>query len=701
MGWGRTNTVAKPVEFQRPRVVPATVDWERLVTLDFETYWDQDYTLKKLSTSEYVRDARFKAQMVGIKIGSKPTRWYPASKIAGALRAIPWATHSFLGHHAQFDGLILFERFGVSPLRIYDTLSMARALYSNEIGAGLDDVSVFTGGQGKIKDVLELTLGVRDWPKALTEQVAPYCVRDVDETLRVFQHMLPHFPAEEIELIDRICRMFTEPVLRVDRPRVERELAREIAEKRAIMLSFVQDADEAGIKLTSADKKTLDENPSQEDIDIRRVKKLIGSQKFATLLEKEGVEPPLKVAKAWIDTPKELRDDTKKFTFAFAKTDQKFLELQEHLNPRVRALVEARLSVKSTTNETRAGRFLKASEGGAALPVYLKYSAAHTHRLGGGNKMNMQNLKRGGELRRSIQAPPGQVIVVVDSGQIEARTNGWLWGQEDLLENFRLGDRYVASVAHIPKAQRPVARGRDRDAYCKFGDVVYGREITTLDETERFVAKACTLGLGYQMGGERLQRTLALTNIFLTIDECQDIVRKYRKVNYAIKNGWSICQRIIEEMARGVSGSYKCIAWEKETIWLPNGMKMHYPNLHDKRMEKMVTQKLTGEVDPEFDPDWPMYVYDRKEAEVKIYGGALCENLVQALARIVVMGQSLTVARKYRMVLSTHDEGGFLAPKRLGEKAYQFALKSFQTPPAWAPDLPLNAEGGFDVVYSK
>src|SRR5438067_12141274 len=43
-------------------------DWERLVTLDFETYYDMDYTLRKLSTSEYIRDERFHAQMVGLKI---------------------------------------------------------------------------------------------------------------------------------------------------------------------------------------------------------------------------------------------------------------------------------------------------------------------------------------------------------------------------------------------------------------------------------------------------------------------------------------------------------------------------------------------------------------------------------------------------------------------------------------------------------
>lgn len=622
MGWARSNAARKGTaqvfdnSFTVPAITPATIDWERLVVIDFETFWNDDYTLRKLSTSEYVRDPRFKAQMVGIKIGSKPTKWYPATKIRAALRAIPWATHSFLGHHAQFDGLILWERYGISPLKIYDTLSMARALYSNDIGAGLDEVSLFTGGPGKIHDVLEKTKGVLNWPAALTNEVGPYCCRDVDETIRVFKHMLPAFPAEEIELIDHICRMFTEPVLGVDRPRVQKELEREIAEKKAIMLSFVPDADKAGIKLTKADIRALpveegESESSPDTLNVRRVKKLIGSAEgFANLLRREGIEPPVKVSPAYF----KHRDESKKWTYAFSKTDLKFVELQEHPSPRVRALVEARLAVKSTTNETRAGRFLKASEDDAKLPVYLKYSAAHTHRLGGGNKMNMQNLKRGGELRLSILAPEGEELVIVDSGQIEARMNAWLWGQEDLLDDFRLADQ-----------------GLDRDAYCKFGDVVYGREITKADKIERHVAKTCILGLGYQMGAPRLRNALALganggPQVFLSDDECLDIVRKYRRKNFRIKNGWDICQRIVEQMAAGVAGSYKCIAWDKETLYLPNGMTMHYPNLHDARIEKLVAAKLTStpleELD--FDPDRPQFIYESKDNEKKIYGGLLC-----------------------------------------------------------------------------
>lgn len=84
-----------------------------------------------------------------------------------------------------------------------------------------------------------------------------------------------------------------------------------------------------------------------------------------------------------------------------------------------------------------------------------------------------------------------------DSGQIECRVNGHLWGQKDLLDSFRAADLWDKS--------KGVARGNDRDAYCKFADSIYGREITTLDKMERFVGKVCVLGLGFQMGPGKLR----------------------------------------------------------------------------------------------------------------------------------------------------------------------------------------------------
>jgi DNA polymerase len=674
-------------------VVPiAPVDWAHLVVLDFETYYDFEYTLSKLSTSEYIRDKRFLAQMVGVKIGRKKTIVVPGHKLAKYLQAIDWSCHDLLCHNTSFDGFILSHHLGVLPRFYYDTLSMARGLHSNDIGAALDDVARYYGVGNKLAGVLEQAKGVRVLSKELYAKMAAYCAQDVELTLAIFKRMAATFPAVEMALIDQTIRMFCDPVLRVDIVRVEAELARELAAKETLLLSI----DTAGFddkKLKPAER-TL---PAHEKT-LLMAKKIVGSNDaFSDLLRACGVTPPVKLSPAWLKKPAAARRDEEKYAYAFAKDDADFTELPDRpekwcadldldsaagaqelaaRQARLRALVEVRLAVKSTTNITRAERFLTAGSAGMPLPAGYSYARAHTHRWGGNNKMNLQNLVRGGELRLSILAPKGCVLVVGDSGQIECRVNGWLWGQHDLLAAFRDSDLGVGV-----------------DAYCAFATEIYKRPITKQNKLERFVGKVCVLALGFGMSATTLQMTLARgalggAPVYFELAECQRIVSLYRRKNHAINNGWAMCGNIIIDMFGGRAGAHKCIAWEKETIWLPNGMALRYPDLRQS-------------LDEDARLEW---TYAGKNgARKKIYGALVTENIVQALARIIVAEQLLSVVQQHRrrLVMITHDEGVLAVPTRSGPKALRELLTALRTPLPWCLDLPLNAEGGFAANYSK
>jgi hypothetical protein len=719
MGWAsatknsRTKVaqvVARAFDLAMPVYELATIEWSKLVSLDFETYYDEDYTLAKYSTSEYVRDPRFKAQMVGIKIGRGKTRIYTGAKIKAAIKAIDWSTHDLLCHNNQFDGFIMHEHYGVVPRRYYCTLSMARGLHSNEIGAGLHDVSVFYGGEGKIEGALEQTKGVLNWSPALVKSTSLYCARDVDEMYRIFCEMVKVFPAKEIALIDMTIRMFCDPVLRVDIPRVTAEYHREVAERKRLLLTAIDPKDYADPQVVKLLLKTRDERALVGDErNVLIAKRVLGSnERFCELLRECGVEPPMKISPAWIKKNKVERAEAVtvmmakkpelteqeaeracKLTYAFAKDDLRFRELPDlgfdyhtDLNPNKKAdlakllarqdrltqLVEARIATKSTTNITRAERFIKAGANGQALPVGYAYYRAHTGRWGGNNKMNMQNLKRGGELRQCILAAPGHHMVVCDSGQIEARVNGWLWGQKDLIEGF---------------AQK-------RDVYSEFASKVYGRTITKANPTERHIGKTCILGLGYMMGAAKLQLTLARGNggpsVIISLDEAKRIVNLYRSINDKIAAGWKVCSQIIEDMAAGVSGAWKCIRWSANKIELPNGMCLKYPDMRKERNE---------------DTGWDEWTYQSGDIRKKIYGGLLCENLVQALARIIVAEQMLMINGKYRVVMTTHDEAVAHVKKAQGDAAFKFMLKCMTTPLHWCEDIPLAGEGGHAPNYSK
>ena len=44
-----------------------------LITIDFETYYDKDFSLSKLTTEEYIRDPRFEVIGVAVKVNNGPT----------------------------------------------------------------------------------------------------------------------------------------------------------------------------------------------------------------------------------------------------------------------------------------------------------------------------------------------------------------------------------------------------------------------------------------------------------------------------------------------------------------------------------------------------------------------------------------------------------------------------------------------------
>jgi len=624
------------------------LDLSKVVAIDFETYYDKDYSLrlKTMNTSEYIRDDRFLAHCVSIKRGEAPTEVFWYSDIRPAIERIFRGECYLLAHNVAFDGAILAEHYHVCPSLYLDTLSMARALHAGMTRASLQALCEFYGLPGKNPNILGKMKGFREIPQELREEAALYCVGDTDKCFQIFKRMIEVYPEDEIALVDWTVRQFCDPVLHVDVDRAQAELEREIARKKELI-----------------DKTGLDEEQLQS------------ANKFAQQLRDLGVDPPMKMSAR-----------TKMLTFAFSQQDDEFMALASHEDQKVRELLAARLAAKSTIGETRAERFVKV--GTRPLPVGLNYCAAHTTRWGGTNKMNLQNLPKEerdeqgnpipltGELRKSIVAPEGHVIVVADSAQIEPRILAWFAGQNDLLELFRAGE----------------------DPYCAMGPMVYGREITKRDRDERAVLKAATLGLGYYMSAKRFQGTLAMgilgPKIDMPLDFCERVVRAYRAKNHMITAAWRdmgmILYRMLMKKAHGDSDeytTYKVLEYDAQSIWLPNGLGLHYPDLQaewNDRFERFED-----------------FTYRSNAEYVRVHPGILIENVIQALARVVIGEQLLKINAKYRAVMTTHDEIVCIAEDHEADECLAFMIEQMSTPPHWAPDLPLGAEGGFDRCYSK
>jgi hypothetical protein len=371
------------------RTTYSTDETMNILTIDFETAYGGDLGFAKQTTEEYIRDPRFEVIGVAVQVNDGEPEWFSGThqKLYSFLNKYDWKNSIALAHNAVFDGAILNWQFGITPKGWLDTLSMGRALHGTQVGGSLAVLAQHYGIGVKGEQVKQY---INYFRKNFTEEeladYGVYCKNDVALTWDLYGHMSQGFPASELRLIDLTVRMFTEPVLQLDKDLLQAHLVAEQKRKAAILDRF--------------DKDTLMSNPQ-----------------FANMLVSFGVQPPMKKSPA-----------NGKQTFAFSKTDEEFKALLEHPDIGVQAVVAARLGTKSTIEETRTERFIGIAKRGP-MPVPLRYYAAHTGRWGGDDKINLQNLQRVSPLKYAIVAPFGYVMIDSDSSQIEARMLAWLAGQ--------------------------------------------------------------------------------------------------------------------------------------------------------------------------------------------------------------------------------------------------------------------------------
>jgi DNA polymerase len=496
-----------------------------IITIDFETYYDKEFSLSKITTEEYVRDPRFEIIGVGVKVNDEKTRFFSGEHelLRQQLLRYDWDNSMVVAHNAMFDMSILNWVLGIKPKAIADTLSMARAVHGTEVGNSLAKLVKYYNLGEKGDEVIN-ALGIRrtDFPIHQLKMYARYCVNDVDLTYDLFLTLLPMFQKVELKLIDLTVRMFTEPVLRLDVPVLEQHLVHVKKRKQNLIDNTTTDLDN-----------------------------LMSNQKFAKLLEELGVEPPMKIS---LTTGRE--------TLAMAKSDEGFKALAEHPDERVQLLVAARLGNKTTLEETRTERLLGIASRGL-IPVPLSYYAAHTGRWGGADKLNFQNLpSRGdnaGKIKRSILAPEGHVIIDCDSAQIEARVLAWFAGQTDLVEAFRDG----------------------KDVYKIMASAIYNKEVEEIDKGERFVGKTTILGAGYGMGADKFQTQLKTFGVETPLTEAKRIIDVYRETYSWIPSLWQSGNKAIEALSKGRTATWGngAVTIGKEGVLMPNGMYQRYPNL--------------------------------------------------------------------------------------------------------------------------
>ena len=603
-----------------------------LITIDFETYYDKDFSLSKITTEEYVRSPQFEVIGVGVKVNDGETQWASGTheELKDWLRtSFKWTDSAVLAHNTMFDGSILAWQFGIHPRLWLDTLCMGRALHGVEVGGSLKALAERYGLGAKGTEVLN-AIGKRrlNFSETDLSRYGDYCINDVNLTYKLFNKMARKFPKQELKIIDLTLRMFIEPILELDAQMLEEHLRETVARKEKLLLECAADR---------AD--------------------LMSNNKFAELLRGLGVEPPMKISPT-----------TGEQAYAFAKNDEAFKALADYPDERVQALVAARLGNKSTLEETRTQRFIEIASRGA-LPVPIRYYAAHTGRFGGDDKINMQNLPSRGananKLKKAIVAPLGHTMIDADSAQIEARVLAWLAEQEDLVEAF----------------------AKQEDVYKKMASAIYAVKEEDVTKEQRFVGKTTILGAGYGMGAVKFQAQLKTFGVDVDLEEARRIIDIYRRTNDAITRLWRQAQNALVNLSRGDSAplgraGVLSLVPEERAIKLPSGLLMRYDDLKFSEGEKGIE-----------------FHYQTRKGRTRIYGGKVIENVCQAIARCIIAEQMLKIGKRYKVVLTVHDAIAVCVRDSEVEEAQKYVEECMRWVPEWAAGLPVNCESGAGKSY--
>lgn len=624
-----------------------------LLFADYETYWDGDYTLRKMTPAEYILDRRFQTHGMAIQVGENGTpTWVHSANLNpffNTLRMPNYKPVIMVTFNALFDMCITAWRYNYVPDMMIDVLGMVRATYSMEMPRmSLAHVAEHLKLPTMKGDAVHKTLGMRTAEliaSGVMDELIPYAKNDVALMVGAYKHMMPSFPLRELKVMDLVLRCAVQPQFVYDKPLLVKHLENTKARKAELIAACGLEYDEHG-----------------------KCPDLMSASKFKELLEAQGVVVEDKVS------------PTGRMIPALAKTDTFMQNLLEDDNETVAALAAARLGHKSTLEETRTQRFINIASLASApgfksgsAPIPLRYGAAHTHRLGGEWQLNKQNMPRKSPLRKSLTCLEDEEVITADEAQIEARLSAWIAKEDTLLTEFAQNlDPYGQLGAAIFGLPKPVSK----------------KQFNTEHPVERFIGKTGILGLGYGAGAPKFHtmvNTMARVSIpadkltTFSFDEQMALkaVNMYRARYHRMPKVWRVLNYEGMNALTGNSVPFVLppVIIKAGAIWGPNGQRMMYPDL-------------------KFDIPTSEWTYKSGASRARIYGAKLLENITQWLARVIVMEAALRLDRYHglRFALQAHDELVFVVKRVDAEHAAKAIKTEMERRPTWAPDLPLEAE---------
>lgn len=688
-----------------------------VIVIDFESYFDDEFHMARgagdgLTTIEYVMDPRFEVLSCAFTpmSGLDPFADYEEKTFVQVTEEMVRTQLEcykrkygenlercvVVFQNGNFDALILSRRYGIHPPHVIDVLALSRhwhARSKHDLGTqaeryGLEekgDTNEFKGQTFRKRYVIPKSrkkgpkLPIQR-PIISPEMRAKLVAYNKNDNLReweLFTILLPKLsnPARELRLMQHTLELWTKPSLRIDFAKGEELVTLFEAEiDKALAAVTIWEYDGvSGYTGRPATREELSGNNSYEAL-------------LVDALKKAGDNPQVY-----------FKPCVKGYKLADAKDDKERLLLLKHPDERVRQIMEARVAIKSwplhISRVQRIMRMARADNGWLGVP--LKYCGAHTGRWSGGEKINLQNLAKEGILaliRHMLIAPEGKVLVIVDAAAIEARVLAWIAGEWKLVDKFAANEEiycgFAAKVLGWP-VRKPKKGG-----------------IKSVEDKHKWarnaIGKIGILGCGYGMGayepGTRGTMNEMPNYLFdaagLDIEMAVKIVATYRAEHTAITQFWRDIEKAFIytakyrrpcSLARGLrfDSAPDCDV----VVTLPNGRELKYPTVKIVSGERGDKIEIYNSVEHKWEYSW---------------GGALTENVVQAMSRDVLAETMLRLEDLgYHTVFHCHDEVVPCVDEADGPACLEAAIAEMSRVPEWAPRMPLGAEGCLSAHYKK
>ena len=377
-----------------------------------------------------------------------------------------------------------------------------------------------------------------------------------------------------------------------------------------------------------------------------------------------------------------------------------------NISPRIKQALELRRD-GSQTSTAKYAKMLEIQRQGRIRNT-LVYHGASTGRWASRGGLNLQNIARptlqdeeiehaiprvfsegvgtmqelSSLVRSVIRSPAGQTFVDVDFSSIENRVGVWLAGQKDKVELFRRGlDEYKVFAS----------------------ESLYRVPYEEVTKEQRQIAKSAVLGAMFGQGAKGLVKYAGGMGVVMSEAQAKLSVDNYRSSYSMVRDLWTLCEFAAMDAVQNpglsfAAGSKIKLKFAKEALWM---------QLPSKRLICWQRPELELVETPWGATKMAVTVksqntFTRAWTRNALIGSSIFQSAVQGTARDFLASAMVGLEREgYEIINSVHDEVLLLVEEQSGESAMEKVISIMTTPPSWAPDFPLAAEGWHGKRYRK